>query len=209
MGGGRLREPGRPALAERRAARCPTSHRQAERKVRTPGNPEPRCPITTQMRSRPRTRASPAPEPPPSSLAGGRGPYGSSLSPGPPWSDEALGVPKVPSQTTACVADAPGPPEEAREAAAPSAWALLERPGGDALVSAQGCLRRVGAGHPALPAQQAPRVPRSPAAFSAARWPGALVIFSSALHLPTCKSSPRSQTRFARSGPQVANLTHT
>lgn len=63
--------------------------------------------------------------------------------------------------------------------------------GRDAPAGVLGCRPSQGGGHPA------PRTAR-PALFLARR-----------LHLPTCKSSPRSQTRFAGFVPQVANLTHT
>lgn len=201
-----VRSCGNPRTHVGRAAGRAALSPPAGRWRRRCGHPEiPRhgVPSPLQMRSRPGTRASPGPGPPHSLLAGRRDPQASSLPPRPLGSHAGLGF-------TARVADAPGSPEEAREAAAPYPRALLARPRGDAPLSGPECGRRVGVGHPARPAQRPARSPQ-PRSLRRLRsgWPRALAIFSRALHLPTCKSSPHSQTRFAGFVPQVANLTHT
>lgn len=97
---------------------------------------------------------------------------------------------------------------------APSPWAFLSGPWGDALVSLHGRQRRVGGGSPwprptagscALPTATPPS-PRD-AGTPAFLLPSLFLV--RLLHLPACNSSPRSQTRFAGFVPPVANLIRT
>lgn len=139
-----------------------------------------RLAILWQVRSRPGTRASPTA---PRSIG----------------SHGAVGFSEVPPEKRPLASpDVREPGRRLGRLRRPLLGHIPSRPGGDARVSGLGCQRRPGGtpprARPAVAALQSPAAPQ----------PLALALLALRLHLPTCESS---QTRFARSVPQMANLT--
>lgn len=188
-----------PADARRRSSRTRgdlTSCRRMEKEARASRNPEPRCPFASadaQQAGGRRLARARAPHVP---LAGRRGPQASSL-------PRALSGPTQRWAAPRASLLPLGPPK--RLGKLPRL--LLGHGSRAPAATLREAAPRVGAGWAwvSLPPGTAARA--LPAATHCA--PRAVAIFSWALRPPTCKSSPRSQTRFAGFVPQVANLTHT